>query len=90
MLAIPLYIFFGLYLLLFAVFVLFFIINIAHLVQTGSLTFVSFLVTFIFCASIALLLYATVNLLAETDWQQEIIIFNQEWFVHLFIPRQLM
>ncbi len=50
MLAIPLYIFLGLYLLLLAIFTLFFIINIAHLVQTGSLTFVSFIVTFLFMA----------------------------------------
>lgn len=90
MLALPLYTLLGLYLLLFAVFVLFFIINIAHLVQTGSLTFVSFLVTFIFCASVALLLFATINLLTDTDWQQQIIIFDKEWFVRLFIPRQLM
>ncbi len=90
MLAIPLYTFLGLYLLLLGVFTLFFIINIAHLVQTGSLTFVSFVVTFLFLASVIIMIYATMNLLTGTDWQQEVTIFNKEWFVGLFIPRQLM
>lgn len=90
MLAIPLYTFLGLYLLLLAVFTLFFIINIAHLVQTGSLTFVSFIVTFLFMASIVLLIYATMNLLAGTDWVQDAVIFNKEWFVRLFITKPLM
>ncbi|PIT88614.1 MAG: hypothetical protein COU29_02465 [Candidatus Magasanikbacteria bacterium CG10_big_fil_rev_8_21_14_0_10_36_32] len=90
MIAIPLYTFLGLYLLLLGIFTLFFIINIAHLVQTSSLTFVSFVVTFIFFASVTLLIYATMNLLEGTQWQYEVIIFNKEWFVGLFIPRQLM
>lgn len=90
MLAIPLYTFLGLYLLLLAVFTLFFIINIAHLVQTGSLTFVSFVVTFLFMASVVLLIYATMNLLSGTEWQQGVTIFSKDWFVGLFIPKQLM
>ena len=90
MFAIPLYITLGIYLLLLAIFVLFFIINIAHLVQTGSLTFVSFVVTFLFLSSVIMLIFATMNLLAGTDWQQDLIIFNKEWFVRLFISRPLM
>lgn len=90
MLALPLYTLLGLYLLLLAIFTLFFIINIAHLVQTGSLTFVSFVVTFLFLASVIIMIYATMNLLAGTDWQQGFVIFDKEWFVQLLIPRQLM
>ncbi|OGL78726.1 hypothetical protein A3F28_02540 [Candidatus Uhrbacteria bacterium RIFCSPHIGHO2_12_FULL_57_11] len=54
--------------LLLAIFAIFSIVSLLHLVRYGSRTFFSFFVTFIYLAGTVLLLYSTATLLADTDW----------------------
>ena len=51
-----------------AVFLIFALINVYHMVHYGATTFISFLVTFAFMAGSAFILYFTWQLLAGVDW----------------------
>lgn len=72
MVTIPLYFSLFIYLLPVAIIFVFIIIDIAHLANTGSLTFTSFLFT---CATLicaTLILWATSYFLQGTDWRESI------------------
>lgn len=86
MLSIPLYIFLLLYLLFLAVFVSFMLIMLYHILSTGSLTMVSFFISFFVLASTVLILYGTSELLlqADIDWRQGVTLFNASWIVDAF------
>jgi|GEM_PF-1130513 hypothetical protein len=48
------------------------VVNVMHLVRYGATTRVSFIITFLFLAGAAVILFATWQLLAFTDWTQPI------------------
>jgi len=79
MLAIPLYVFFFIYLAFLIFYFSFALIDIGHLVRTGALTGVSFVFAFIFIALTILILGLTWGFLAGTAWQQPVIIWNNAW-----------
>lgn len=70
-----LFIFFGALLVLAA----FYILNIAHIIATANLTFISFVVTFIVFALATFTLYGTWFFLQSTDWQQPVKIWDNNW-----------
>ena len=59
--------------LLLAIFAIFSIVSLLHLVRYGSRTFFSFFVTFIYLAGTVLLLYSTAFLLSDVDWATSLI-----------------
>lgn len=77
---------YGFFLLTFAAFALF---NIGHLVQTGTFTFASFLVTFLFLAATAVIIWTTWNLLPDIDWTVPAPIWNAGWLRDFLSPGQL-
>lgn len=81
---VPLYIFLFLYFLILIIFTAFVVINFYHIVGSGTLTFISFLFTFITAVATVALLYETYLLLQGTDWQQLVTIFDPVWLSHLF------
>ncbi len=84
MLTVPLSLFFYLYLAFLAVFVIFFLINLAHLIGTGTITIISAGITIavvIFCAFI---LSFTWNFLQTVDWQTPVVLWDTTWISHLF------
>lgn len=83
MLTIPLYSFLVIYFGFLIIFFIFSIINVLHLADTGTLTFVSFLMTLVITAMTVLTLYATWYLLRGTYWQMPITIYNSEWLGNL-------
>ena len=88
MVAIPIYIFLFAYFFFLFIFLIFMLINVAHLVNTGTLTFSSFVVTFVILFLTTIILWATWNLLQGTDWQQTITVWNNSWIGGLFnIPQ---
>lgn len=80
MVNIPLYIFLFIYFFFLLTFVAFFLVNIGHLVRTGTFTLASFLVTFGFLAFTAIVSWFTWILLAGTDWQQPLTVWDSGWF----------
>ena len=80
----PLYIFLFLYFIILTIFAAFVLINFYHIVGSGTLTFISFLFTFITAAATVALLYETYLLLQGTDWQQTMTIFDAAWITNLF------
>ncbi|MBT3817216.1 MAG: hypothetical protein HOG08_02615 [Candidatus Magasanikbacteria bacterium] len=83
---IPLYFFLLLYLLFLTVVTVFLLINLYHIITSGSITIVSFLITFLVFAGLFFTFYATWQLTAydQVDWGGTVILFNAEWFTHLF------
>lgn len=82
---IPLYFFLYAYFFLVGLFLLFFFINIRHLFYTGSVTLVSFFITFITLAFAVITVYLTWHLLGGVDWQQGITVFDKSWLeINLF------
>lgn len=84
MLSLPLSIFLVIYALLLASLGFFAVINIFHLIQTGSLTMTSFVVTLAVMVLTAFTLYGVWYLLQGTDWAQPLTIFNSDWLGGLF------
>lgn len=84
MVSIPLYIFLFIYLFFLSVFLSFIFVDMYHLVSGGSLTFASFLVTFVVLAGSAFTLYATWGMLAGVDWQLPVVLFRSDWFSNWF------
>jgi len=79
MVTIPLYIILFIYFASVAIIGIFFIINVLHLYHGGAFTLASFIFTiFIFIFTVANLFF-TYNLLANTDWQLPITIWNSSW-----------
>jgi len=84
MLAIPLYVFLIIYFLFLLMFGLFFLINIGHLFQTAALTASSIFVAILLLGVSFLILWTTVYLLGDVDWQQSVTIFNPAWIGNVF------
>ena len=80
MIAIPLYIFLFLYLLFLCVFLIFALINFYHIVMTASFTFASFIISFFVFVLTILTLYFTWQLMADIEWQRQVILFDPTWF----------
>ena len=78
---------YGFFLLTFITFALF---DIGHLARTGTFTFASFLVTFLFLAATAILIWITWNLLPDVDWAMPMPIWNADWLRNFLSPNQLI
>ena len=85
MFSLPLYVFLIIYSAFLAIFAVFAFVNIFHIIETGTLTGVSFIVTFLSMALTALALYATWYFLQNTDWQQAVVIWNSDWLKGVLI-----
>lgn len=79
MVIVPLYIFLVIY--LFFVFggAVFFLINIKHLIHTGTLTLSSFAVSVVFIGLTVLILAGSAALLSAVDWHQGLTLWNSAW-----------
>ncbi|KKP59561.1 MAG: hypothetical protein UR53_C0001G0061 [Candidatus Magasanikbacteria bacterium GW2011_GWC2_34_16] len=74
--SIPLYIFLFIYFAFLIIFVFFSVVNIIHIIRTGSLTFASFIITTIIGAMTIFTLFFTWALLTGTNWQTPVNILN--------------
>lgn len=70
MISIPLYIFLLIYFAFLFIFVFFSITNLLHMFQTGGLTLLSFIVTFVVAIVTIYTLFLTWYFLQGTNWQQ--------------------
>ena len=70
---IPLYSLLIIFTIFLAIFFIFLIINVYHIVASASFTLPSFVVTFFVTATSLLILYGTWFLLQGIDWQQPLI-----------------
>lgn len=84
MIEIPLYIFLFLYFIFLSLFVGFYLFILYHIVMTASFTLASFMMSFFVFASTVLVLYATTELLAETDWQAVAFSFDLRGIMAVF------
>ncbi len=79
MITIPLYILlivFGIFLLTAAIFA---IVNVGHLIKTGTFTGASIVATFLFAAYSLIIFSLTLSQLAGIDWTQPVTIWNNDW-----------
>lgn len=76
----PLYIFLFTYFAFLLIFAVFVVINFYHVIHSGTLTLVNFLVTVLCAAATVFILFATYQALQGTDWQQAITLFDLNWF----------
>jgi phosphatidylglycerophosphate synthase len=79
MIIIPLYVLlivFGVFLLTALIFAL---VNVGHLIKTGTLTAASFTATFLFGAYTVIVIGLTLSQLAGIDWTQPVTIWNNDW-----------
>lgn len=83
-LIIPLFYFLIAYFVFLGIFVIFSIINLAHLHQTGAMTFISFLMTLLVSALVVVTFFFTYTLLAQTNWQTPVTLFNSAWITNIF------
>ncbi len=84
MLTIPLYILLIIYAIFLIVFFTFFVINLFHIIFTGTNTFTSFIATVLVISLSVLTLYTTWYYLQNTDWTQSVTIFDASWATSLF------
>ncbi|MBT4153171.1 MAG: hypothetical protein HOE53_00815 [Candidatus Magasanikbacteria bacterium] len=86
MLQIPLYLFLFLYWIFVAVFVTFMLINLYHIIASGSFTFPSFFMTFFVFASVTLIMYFTWTAItsAGINFRQPVTLFNIDWISGVF------
>ncbi len=82
--ALPLYLFLFIYFGFLAIFVLFVVINFYHIVSSGVLTVVNFVVTVLIAAVTVFALFGTYQLLKDTDWKQSVTIFDSSWITNTF------
>jgi len=75
MLDIPLYIFLFIYFAFLFVFVFFSTVNLLHMFQTGGITLLSFIITFVIGTIAIYTLFLTWYFLQGTDWQQTLKLF---------------
>ncbi|MCF6277016.1 MAG: hypothetical protein L3J07_04215 [Candidatus Magasanikbacteria bacterium] len=80
MIIVPLYFALFAYLLFLVGFVVLFLLNVYHIVSTGTFSFWSLAVTFFTLISITLVLYLTWFLLQDVNWQAPIIEFGANFF----------
>lgn len=78
MISIPLYFFLFAYFFFLVAFLVFSVINLSHIFQTGGVTFTSFVVTAIMFALIIFTLFATWFLLKDVSWTNTWEVTN--WF----------
>jgi len=74
MIDVSLYIFLIFYGILAAIFVIMALVNLFHLFAYGFLSYLSFLMTFIFLAGTVLILFITYKLGLQIDWSQTFIL----------------
>lgn len=79
MITIPLYVILFIYFAFLAVFAIFSFINVGHIYHSGVLTFTSFVFTLFVALFVIGNFVLTFSLLAGTDWQQPITIWNSSW-----------
>jgi hypothetical protein len=86
MISVPLYFFLFVYLLFVAVFVVFMLINLYHIIASASLTLPSFVMSFFIFAMTALVFYLTFQFLGAENvvWRDPVTLFNVDWFTGLF------
>lgn len=84
MISIPLITFLIIYCLFLLLFAIFFFINAGHLAKTASISFASLAITFFVLIFAIIVTGATLYFLSDTNWGQEITIFNAEWFGDIF------
>ncbi len=79
MITIPLFGLLIIYAVALAILGVFFVINFFHIILTGTNSFSSFLVTLFTLAFSSLIIFGTWYLLQNTDWTQQITIWNSSW-----------
>ncbi len=79
MIIISFYVILFLYAFFLLAFLIFTMINIGHLVSTGTFTTTSFAATFLFITYSVIILGLTWFQVAEIDWQQQVTIWNPTW-----------
>lgn len=89
MITIPLYYALFAYFFFLALFSLLFLVNIGHLARTGTFTLLSFFVTLLFTAITIFTLWVTWKLLAGTNWQTPITVWNNAWLGNTFGSDQI-
>ncbi|MFH1286244.1 MAG: hypothetical protein ABII02_00645 [Candidatus Magasanikbacteria bacterium] len=67
-----------------AIFSVFSIVNLYHIVASASFTMASFFMTFFVFTLTMLTLYFTINLLVDVDWQIPVTLLSAEWFSDIF------
>lgn len=81
---VPLYTFlfvYGFFLLAFSALSL---VNVGHLIKTGTFTFGSFFVTLLFVFFTAGVLFITLNALSQFSWTEPVAIWNAGWIQNPF------
>ena len=73
MIEIPLYSLLFVYILFLAIFVVFILIDLYHIIMTASLSMTSFFMTFFVFVTSFLIIYATWYFLQNVDWRQILI-----------------
>lgn len=84
MVSVPLYVFLFIYFFFLLAWAAFFLINVSHLVHTGTMTVASFSATIAFLAFSAVILLATFYFLKDISWQEPVILWNNQWFGSVF------
>lgn len=79
MITIPLYFILFIYFAFLVLFTIFSFINVGHIYHSGALTFTSFVFTIFVALFVIGNFILTFNLLAGTDWQQMITVWNSAW-----------
>lgn len=87
MIAIPLYVFFLLYLIVVLGFGIIYFVHLYHIVATGSVTLLSIAVTLFVGGMMALIIGFTFLALADVSWTSSIPILNTNWFPGVFSPK---
>lgn len=90
MISIPLYIFLFIYFAFLIFVAVFLFVDLLHIFQTGTLSFVSFLATLLTLGVFTAILFATWYFLQNVDWRQGLIIWDNEWLRNVLrLPGQL-
>lgn len=84
--SLPLYLFLFLYLLIVAIFVSLYLINLYHILSTGSITIISVCMSFFVALSMGTILFFTFAAISDVAWQQQINIFNASWLSNITNP----
>lgn len=84
MLTVELAVFFYLYLAFLVIFAALIVTNLLHLVHTGTVTFVSAVVTGIVVAFSFFIISGTWNFSQTIDWHTPVTLWNNEWISHIF------
>ena len=83
---IPLYILLFIYLAVNIIFALFIVINVGHILATGSYTITALLFSVFIFAAILIIWATTIALLHGVNWSTTIKIFDSGWFTGAYLP----